>query len=66
MSDDELLMIAVVLIGAYFLFNKKPSGSTGIVGINPGNGPLLPCCDANGDIVDAGGSIYCPQGTTVC
>ena len=44
---------------------RVPVGDTGVLSIGGGGGPLLPCCDDMGNIVDAGNSVYCPEGTTV-
>jgi len=73
MSDDDLMLVLVLAVGAFVLFSRKPAasgssgtGSTGVSTIGPGGAPLLNCCDANGNIVDAGNSMYCPTGSTVC
>lgn len=60
----------VVLLGlaAYSILKSTPAaaGSGGVVNVSHGAGTLLNCCDSFGNIVDAGNSIYCPPGATVC
>ena len=63
MDDETTLLIVAGIIVALYLFNTGKKSAAN-VGITPGAGPLLPCCDASGMIVDAGGSMYCPEGST--
>jgi hypothetical protein len=63
MDDETALLIVAGVVVVLYLFNAGKK-STGNVGITPGSGPMLPCCDVNGNIVDAGSSMYCPEGST--